>query len=216
MTVLVGQSEVNFVLHKKIVCEKSKFFRAMHENNWKEATEGIVRLPEVSKEEFGIYVGWLYTGIIDMTDDDDLSSKTTYNPDMRGNERRKLYKRIVDAYALGDMLRDASFRNALCSEVITLQQLVGTGPACAENVAHLFNKTPYTAKMARMFADYKLSATYDVKSFSETHTNYPPELFKVMALVVVEEQDKSPSERSPALRPKCYYHDHEEDSDKCA
>ncbi|KAL8774179.1 MAG: hypothetical protein Q9194_004122 [Teloschistes cf. exilis] len=60
VTILVGDKEVPFTLHKAIISSKSKFFRAAMEGSFKEAVEKKVRLPEEDPDLFPHYLSWVY------------------------------------------------------------------------------------------------------------------------------------------------------------
>lgn len=60
VTILVGNKEIPFKVHKTIISSKSKFFRAALERSFKEGVENQVRLPEEDPELFSHYLSWVY------------------------------------------------------------------------------------------------------------------------------------------------------------
>ncbi len=118
ITVLVGEDEAKFILHQAVVCETSDFFRAMFDGRgeWKESVQKTVRLPEVDESIFNIYLGFFYTGDIDL--DMDVSANDT-GAGTTEEEKKRKFDQVILAYAFGEMTQDATFRNALVDKVST-------------------------------------------------------------------------------------------------
>jgi hypothetical protein len=45
--------------------------------------------------------------------------------------------------------------------------------------------------------------------------NLPPEFMMELAIASMEDRGLSAGEKCPKLRPKCFYHDHKGEDDKC-
>ncbi len=60
ITILFGPEQASFAVHKELLCDRSEFFRAPCNGNFKEA-EGIVELPEQDAAIFKYFIYWLYT-----------------------------------------------------------------------------------------------------------------------------------------------------------
>lgn len=56
ITILVGEEEHRFTVHKDMLCAKSRFFRAACSKRWASGVEKVVRQPEGTAEDFQIYV----------------------------------------------------------------------------------------------------------------------------------------------------------------
>lgn len=98
LEVHVGETPDIFYIHQEVICSNSKFFSNAMNGKWKESENRIIRLPANQPATFNLYAQWLYTRRIPPGD-----SKTP------GNEFRKL----VDAYVLGDQFQDTGFKNAV-------------------------------------------------------------------------------------------------------
>lgn len=102
ITILVGEEERRFTVHKDMLCAKSKFFRAACSKRWASGVEKIVRQPEGTVEDFQIYVEWVYT------------SKVTLDTENLDKQQA----RLMDLYILGDVLDDYQLRNATMKRLI--------------------------------------------------------------------------------------------------
>ena len=60
--VKVGKDLKAFGLHKGLLCNRSAYFRAALEGNFKEAKEQVVLLPEDDVDVFELFQFWLYSG----------------------------------------------------------------------------------------------------------------------------------------------------------
>ena len=64
VTILVGPDKAPFVVPKSLLCQNSKFFDRAFNGKFKEAAEGIIRLPEDTVLAFQMMLQWIYTGNI--------------------------------------------------------------------------------------------------------------------------------------------------------
>lgn len=104
ITVLVGDKEKRFTVHKDVICVKSKFFRAACSKRWREGQEKIVRLPEVrSASIFQLYMDWTYGNESGLFKETYFDSTTLAASDV--------VDRLIGLYLLGDVLDDVKLRN---------------------------------------------------------------------------------------------------------
>jgi hypothetical protein len=61
--VYLGKKRKEFVIHKKLLCNKSDFFRKAFTGSFKEG-EGVIYLPDDSPGPFSIFIDWLYRSTI--------------------------------------------------------------------------------------------------------------------------------------------------------
>lgn len=69
---------------------------------WEESKNRIIRLPTNQPATFNLYAQWLYTRRIP-------SGDSTFSSDTC----RKEFRKLVDAYILGDQFQDTGFKNAV-------------------------------------------------------------------------------------------------------
>lgn len=62
VTIIVGSSQREYLLHKDLLCSKSAYFRGAFENRFKEGREGVLTLPHDDTKAFEIMIGWIYGG----------------------------------------------------------------------------------------------------------------------------------------------------------
>lgn len=199
------------MLHKNIVCDTSDFFRVTCKGSWREAADKIVRLREVEEEAFRVYLGWLFTSKIDIRQD--LASNT-YTKDIASDDLDKLYDILIEVYVLGDMLQDASFRNAITDKVLNVIKCTGEDPR-QSHVQLLYSKIPLPTKMSRLFADAYFVTQYNGSTFAEMVPLLPPAFVAEFACACVEDRDMTKLARIPCRRPKRFYYDHKDGSKKC-
>ena len=60
--IYVGQENTHWILHEKLLCHRSKFFRNIFYS--KENKNHTFGLPDEEDEPFRLFVGWLYSGFV--------------------------------------------------------------------------------------------------------------------------------------------------------
>ena len=113
---------------------------------WEESKDRIIRLPTNQPATFNLYAQWLYTRRIS-------SGDSTFNGDTSGKEFRKL----VDAYILGDQFQDTGFKNAVVDTflyVVGMQDEVGSQfyPE-GDIIKQLYEGTPGPCGFRRLLVD---------------------------------------------------------------
>lgn len=71
--VYVGAEQKKFHLHRDLLCDRSEYFKACFDGNFKEAQQKELYLPEDDIESFDLFVRWLYGAPLKkISSDDDL------------------------------------------------------------------------------------------------------------------------------------------------
>ncbi|KAK5164057.1 uncharacterized protein LTR77_010148 [Saxophila tyrrhenica] len=133
LTVLIGaeDDQTLFTIDQKVACAKSDFFKVMlRSGRWKVSIEGVAKSPEVDEDVFSIYANWLSTGNADLhlsmdpsvtfADEypDESGSFVRVDKNDKNNSAQSLYMIAIDAFALGEMLQDFTFQNAVMDSTI--------------------------------------------------------------------------------------------------
>jgi hypothetical protein len=62
--IYVGQENTKWILHEKLLCHRSKFFRNIfYSKENKNRSQNSYGLPEEEDAPFRLFVGWLYSGV---------------------------------------------------------------------------------------------------------------------------------------------------------
>ncbi|KAM0717910.1 hypothetical protein Q7P37_006242 [Cladosporium fusiforme] len=100
LTILVGSDKKQFCVHKRRICNKSKFFKtSCKKERWLEGKTNTVALPDTEPDVFQLYLDWVYTGEIGIE----------FRWDYR-NAIDSAYKSLFGLWQLGDFLDDPLLR----------------------------------------------------------------------------------------------------------
>jgi hypothetical protein len=73
--VFVGRKRKEFSIHKKLICQASKFFNDAFTGAFKEGQEGIMYMPEDDPDVFSCFVEWLYRNPLPTVEDNHEAPK---------------------------------------------------------------------------------------------------------------------------------------------
>lgn len=170
ITVLVGKDEERFTVHKDNICEKSKFFEAaLSGENWLEAKEKLVRLPDVDPQAFQAYAHWCYTNKVVL----EVCYQSTA---VTEREQKFAY---TELYILADVLDDAELRKHVL-------ELLIDGIGVWHNQLHIsavhgiWERTPKGSPLRTLVLEWKMGHGAG-PSFCEHVAQYPKEFLEEMA-----------------------------------
>jgi len=203
--VLVGKDETPFAVQKSTLCATSAFFAAALKHDWKEAQEQTIRLPRESVEAFDIYLQWLF-------------SRTVATKQDTEGKHHKEYMQLVQAYALGDMLQDTTFTNALIDCLIAKALTTKVYPSI-KVVDYLYRYTPDTSPARRLMVDmYVWQAKGNGAWFGDRDGEFSNKDFTYDCLLAMSDKRKVPTNHAPYLTTEVstYYkrEKHDDVSDK--
>jgi hypothetical protein len=69
VSVFVGKKRKEFNVHKKLICEASKFFKDAFTGPYKEGQENRMHMPEDDPEVFSCFIDWLYRNPLPIIED---------------------------------------------------------------------------------------------------------------------------------------------------
>lgn len=209
--VLVGEHEKEYFLHQSVAGQTSLFFRASFSNDWKEAQDKVVRLPTTFETSFAIYVCWLYTGNIELLEDDE-GKPVTYDRDSPISTEDGLYESLVDSCILGDYLQDVTFGNAIVDKAQAVMLSINKPPGC-HTIRRLWDALPHS-KLARLFIDVHATLRSN-EGVRASINDLPLTLWAEIATIGIEERSMKNDARKPQNRPRCFYHVHNKEDEKC-
>lgn len=184
ITVIVGISEQQFIVHKTTICEKSKFFHAACSNvRWREGKEELVRLPEVHPRVFKAYAHWAYTGKV--------SPEVEWgHADVGEAEEQQTY---VEAYIIGDLLDDRDLRQQVIDTMIkktsTWMTMFSSG-----RLRRIWAKTPAGSPLRTFILEWKLyeGCPQSIAVNLKTPHDYPDEYLRELLVMLLTEVRKTP------------------------
>ena len=148
VTILVGEEQKKFFVHKKLICHYSGFFRGALEGNFAEAEDNVVELEDDHPDLFALFVTWLYTKHINLTINAS-EAQIPLPPAVSEN-----YSEVaVRLWVLADKLQARRFGNAVISELYRML----TGPKGTVQYAALvytWSHTTDNAKLRKLLVEY--------------------------------------------------------------
>lgn len=198
ITVIVGQGETarNFYVHETLLTQHSDFFVAALKNEWKEAGERTVRLPDDIPEIFTIFARFTYYGKICSRLEGDKTSEKNDNE----------WTRLRKCWVLGDKLASTNFKDAVCDAMCEKMKIEERFPTGVHERLYPSSATPTCARRLIVdIATYKWgSTTIGDRTMHESWNEFFRDL-AVNLRTVSEQQRKS---TPPFDNPECKYHEH--------
>ncbi|KAK0253668.1 hypothetical protein LTR48_002120 [Friedmanniomyces endolithicus] len=120
ITVLAGEEEVQFVLHRQILCEKSEFFATAWKQYQEEGGEKRVFVPYIKPDAFELYVHWVYSDKVDLSLVPLASPRgENYRFDDRGS-RIQNFQHLIELYVAGDEFENVTLQNMVIDELAAM------------------------------------------------------------------------------------------------
>ena len=204
---LVGPNEQSFTIHTHIITSHSTFFTAAYSKDYREGQEKLIRLPEINIDTFLVYLQWVYSGRIVITDGHGklLGAETTTS----GYPLTQLY---VTAEFLGDTL----LRNKIIDR---LRKLAGPKRGVPTlQMIHFAYENTATAKstLRKLFVDC-IRLTGSTEFFEKHSDGLPKQLFVEMAMSWAEDSPlHTMTWRFLAKGSGCHYHEHDDVVPTCS
>ncbi|OCL08416.1 hypothetical protein AOQ84DRAFT_388851 [Glonium stellatum] len=196
--VLVGPEEETFMLHETLVRTQSRFFNNAMSREWKESAERRIRLPSESPDIFSLYQNWIYARKI----------PTALNePGRKGHAE---YIRLSQAYCLGEMLMDTTFKDAIVDAIISKAVTPAADDDCwypdGKAIGLIYDGTPKDSPAREL-----LVAFYHCCGDSDWITkedDLPKDFLMDLTIALLDGRPK-PEDRYPwKLLDTCQWHSH--------
>ena len=176
ISVLVGPNEQPFLVHKDMICAKSKFFKAACSEHWVEGEEKKVRLPEVDPSVFQGYLSWVYSTSLSIV------GITTDGIDKLSGTQSRAIAQYLELYLLGDVLDDISLRNKVLQTIV----LDTRGAPNPRTVVRAWEKTPFNSPVRRMLVDHAVLRTQRAY-LADNLTRYPEGFVQQVAIASLQQ-----------------------------
>lgn len=204
---MVGPQAKRYTVHKRIICPASSFFRSACSGNWRESRDGHLRLCETKPATFDVYICFLYTNEVDVVSEatEMQLPGAKYDKVNTPEASAKVFRCLVSAFILGDMLNDAWFTNAIVDEFVLLSSSCTLIPAQAIELAWQ-SLMPQWGLMGAIMDAVAVQMT--PSCFKSCAAELPPAFVIEVAQACFRDRNMAPSARGIFNRARCFYHDH--------
>lgn len=165
--VLVGPTEEAFYVHKILLVSRSPFFKAALTGGWKEAKDGIVRLPEADVQSFEWFVYYLYTGQLNLKAIEDSAfesavelekkeaAKANPSPEVHIDDftTAVMRQKLILTYGISEMLQCDILQNLVMDAFIRSLSLEKHYLPDAGTVCLIFDSTQVHSPLRRLVVD---------------------------------------------------------------
>jgi hypothetical protein len=174
---------------------------------WETSTSGSVTLKEEDPEVFEVYLHWLYCETLPVKND---------SPGHEGNIE---YVQLAKAYALGEMLQDVNFKDAVldaisiksCSKASDGQRWFPLGPA----IRCIYEGTPGSSAARRLLVDmYTYHGNGNWLTDWANEDDLPKQFLLDLAVAALTKRPRPPDFLSRKIG-TCDYHEHLPDPNSC-
>lgn len=199
--VKVGQPATVFHVNEERIAESSEFFKAALKKEWPSGRNRTAELPDEDPKIFNVYLNWIYARVLCLditTEEERVDSAVTL--------------RKVAAHALGDMLMDSDFKDAVTDAflvyTLTLDKDNNTCYLPHVNVRNkLYSNTTPGSKLRQSLVHRMMRSNSASLVEEKDCTAFLVDVTKKML-----EKD---TESALAAAAKCKYHEHAEGDEHC-
>lgn len=178
LLVLVGPKEERFMIHKELICAKSKFFEAACSRRWKEGLEKTIRMPEVGPNLFQQYIAWIHIN--------DLDIARVYINDKQSPDDQRM---LLGLYMFGDIVDDIALRKKTLGLLVSLTNVWKKFYPSVSGVSWVYTGTPPGSPLRKLIVD-KYIYCVNPDSFARYIDKFPAQFMKDIALAFMHK--KSP------------------------
>jgi hypothetical protein len=177
--ILVGPDEQPFGIQKDFLCDRSTYFREqLADARSDETIEHVIKLPETSRETFGLVQQYLYTGAIDLTD-------ATPPP----------YEALVDIWKLGHKLGVKGLCEKTLDSMTTCRRLTHRIPS-TPLLIQVWRDTPEGSSIRLLLLSWAAEYMRSSDSRAEFAKSLPKEVLSEL-VVAMSSFDTTPVVQAP-------------------
>jgi hypothetical protein len=139
----------------------------------------VIKLPEISVDDFRLYFHWVYNSTIDVEVEDDEETQDN----------------CLRMYILGDVLGDYRLRNAAME--LLIDGLGSTAQPSPDTVWDVYERTPTGSPLRKLLVDWRIGGgALDHEKFAVEVELYPAEFVQELAVALLR---RTPAVTSEAL-----------------
>ncbi|KAK4961138.1 hypothetical protein LTR10_001628 [Elasticomyces elasticus] len=202
ITVLAGQEEVPFIVHKTNLCQDSSFFKSACSE---EAIETI-RIPAVEAKTFEIYVQWIYR-----RDIKPAGAKQPPPADPTAM-RSEWIQELLKLYLAGEYLLDDALNNCIIDELAMRTERWAGGKLClgAIHTNYIWANTKTGCKIRLLVLDSFATSTPAAECASVPYADaqHPGEFFYDLTTRLIMHKENEYQSFRPDIDRRCVYHSH--------
>ncbi|KAM0244828.1 hypothetical protein ACHAQJ_010712 [Trichoderma viride] len=205
LTVTVGSTTpVTFSVHEHLICRNSDYFKTAMKAYWKSSTSGSVTLKEEDPEVFEVYLHWLYCETLPVQND---------SPGQEGNIE---YEQLAKAYALGEMLQDVNFKDAVLDAIMIKSRSKASDGRCwypiGPAIRYIYEGTPESSAARRLLVDmYTYQGRGEWLTEWVNKDDLPKEFLLDLAIAALNKRPQPLAHKKGS----CEYHEHLPDPNSC-
>ncbi|KAK5679431.1 hypothetical protein LTS10_008249 [Elasticomyces elasticus] len=216
ITVLAGEDEATFTIHKDTVCQRSTYFRSACKPEWQDGqADKSIPLPEVQPGTFKLYAHWAYTGEIDLgvidvkQEDGDIvdESRSVVESEKQREDWYQRARRLMELHVAADFLGDDKLKDRT---IDTLTSLVGHRRrlhGIAKLLPYVWNATASGSGLRILLLDYVMTLHDGATFLKSIQQRLPAEFFTDLALAQLASYPGGRKDRMPLPARRRYYYD---------
>ncbi|KAK4895603.1 hypothetical protein LTR27_006386 [Elasticomyces elasticus] len=206
VTVLAGQEETPFIIHRNNLCQTSEFFKSELSGD---DADDTVSVPSVRAGIFEVYVNWIYRGDVKLS----LGiSQTAASIDANHiSAEDSDFRRLSELYVAGIVLGDVALKNNVIDELMMCMERWGSVGLSTTLTTYIWKGTLPESTLRKIFLDYLIGNTDPAEPFSgDTYhrTAHPHEFFFDLAERSLRVRDRKADLVRPKIAKRCCYHFH--------
>lgn len=142
VSVTVGSAKTPFRVHRDLLCDESPFFKAAFAKEFKEASEGILDLPEDDVDTFDRFIQWMYSG--------EYGLSGGFETHAEADER---YNQLARLYILADKLQVPRLKNDVVNKFFEVKVKARCVPRCS-TVSYIFKNSLNSSLLRKLMVDW--------------------------------------------------------------
>jgi hypothetical protein len=181
---LVGKSETSFQVHEDFLCSASPVFHAAFNNDFKEANERKLSLPDDDVETIEYFIQWIYS-----------QPYNRYPVDVSDES----YPQLGRLYVFADKMQADGLKKDIVLQFLQLQRQAGVQPPPMSTVVFVFENTTKGSAFRWLLAEYYawcMGGEWYQKSMNPGVLSEVPE-FSADLAVALAQRCVNPTRRCP-------------------